>query len=182
MNRAVFLDRDGTLIREVHYLSRSEDLDLLPGVPHALARLGAAGFLRLVVTNQSGVARGTFPLEFVTACHELLLRQVRDAGGDIEGFYVCPHHPDHTGLCECRKPATGLLSEAVVKWRVDLAKCWVVGDKPADILLGRNAGCTTALVRTGYGAETELKLAVDGVVPDVVGDDLPAVVEEILKR
>ena len=181
MNRAVFLDRDGTLIREAQYLSRLEDLELLPGVPQALGRLGAAGFLRIVATNQSGVARGTFPLEFVTACHVELRRQVREAGGDIDDFYVCPHHPDHTGACDCRKPATGLLAEAARKWRVDLAKCWVVGDKPADILLGHNAGCSTALVRTGYGARTELDLAADGVVPDVVGDDLPAVVEEILR-
>lgn len=182
VRRAVFLDRDGTLVREVHYLSRLKDLKVLPGVPEALARLGAAGYLRLLVTNQSGVARGYFDLSFVEACNAELRRCLRRDGADLEGAYVCPHHPDFGEPCGCRKPAPGLLTAAVAEHGLDRAACWVVGDKAADILLGRNGGCRTALVRTGYGAETERELERQGVSPDVVADDLAAAAEEILRH
>jgi len=177
---AVFLDRDGTLIREVHYLSRLADLELLSGVAQALRRLGQAGYLRLLVTNQSGVARGLFDLDFVAVCHAELRRRLRAGGADLEGCYVCPHHPDFGGPCGCRKPATGLLLQAAREHQVDLAGSWVVGDKPADILLGRAAGCRTVLVRTGYGSATERELQRAGLAADRVVDDLAAAAEEIL--
>lgn len=180
VRRAVFLDRDGTLIREVGYLSDLADLELLPGATSALRRLGEAGYLRLVVTNQSGVARGYFPLRFVEATHRELRRRLREQGADIEGFYVCPHHPDFTGACECRKPKLGLVSAAAREWGADLASSWVVGDKLGDVELGRGAGCRTALVLTGYGGETAAELAGCGVRADVVGEDLGDVVEAIL--
>jgi D-glycero-D-manno-heptose 1,7-bisphosphate phosphatase len=181
VRRAVFLDRDGTIIREVNYLRRLEDLELLPRVPEALRSLGRAGYLCLVVTNQSGVARGYFDLEFVDAAHRELDRRLRAAGAGVDGFYVCPHHPDHTGPCGCRKPAPGMVLRAATERGIDLRGSWVVGDKPEDILLGRNAGCRSALARTGYGRETERKLG-EGEAPDVVADDLAAAAEEILTR
>jgi len=182
VSRAVFLDRDGTLIREVHFLSRLADMDILPGVGGALARLADLGFLRLMVTNQSGVARRYFDLDFVSRCHAELRRRLQREGADLEGIYVCPHHPKFGGACLCRKPATGLLQQAVQEHGVELAQSWVVGDKAADILLGRNGGCRTALVRTGYGADSERELDGLGIQPDVVADDLAAVVEEIVRR
>ena len=181
MRRAVFLDRDGTLIREVNYLRRLEDLELLPGVPEALRSLGRAGYLCLVATNQSGVARGYFDLGFVEAAHRELDRRLRAAGAGLDGFYVCPHHPGHTGPCGCRKPAPGMVLRAAAERGIDLRESWVVGDKPEDILLGRNAGCRSALVRTGYGTETERQLG-EGAAPDVVAEDLAAAAEEILTR
>jgi D-glycero-D-manno-heptose 1,7-bisphosphate phosphatase len=179
---AVFLDRDGTLIREVHYLSRLADLEILPGVPEALRRLGQAGYLRLVLTNQSGVARGYFDLDFVQQTHCELRRRLRAAGTDLEGFYVCPHHPDHTAPCRCRKPEPGLALRAAREWGVDLAAAWVVGDRPADVELGRNAGCRSILVRTGYGRQSEGDPALAATPPDLVADDLAGAAEELLKR
>ncbi|MBI5442816.1 MAG: HAD family hydrolase [Deltaproteobacteria bacterium] len=180
VRRAVFLDRDGTLNREVGYLRTLAELELLPGVSRALLRLGEAGFLRLVVTNQSGIARGYFDRAFVEETHEELRRRLREEGADVEEFLVCPHHPDHTGPCGCRKPSPGLLQEAAARWDLDLAASWVVGDKPADIGLARAAGCRAALVRTGYGAESEAELEGLGLVPDVVAADLEAAVREIV--
>ncbi|MBI5441043.1 MAG: HAD family hydrolase [Deltaproteobacteria bacterium] len=177
---AAFLDRDGTIIREADYLSRLEDLELLPGAAVALKRLGEAGFLRLVVTNQSGVARKFFDAAFVEAAHEELRQRLRDEGGDVDGFYVCPHHPDHSGPCGCRKPLPGLVLRAVAEWAVDLSASWVIGDKASDVALARAVGCRAALVRTGYGRATEAELRASGTVADVTADDLLAATEEIL--
>ncbi len=182
MRPAVFLDRDGTLIREVGYLSRLEDLEVLPGVPRALGRLGDAGFLRIVVTNQSGVARGYFESAFVEKVHEELIRRLRLAGADVEALYVCPHHPRHTGSCGCRKPEPGLIRKAQQEWDVDLRASWVVGDKAADVALAGNVGCRAGLVRTGYGRETEGELRRQGIRPDAVADSLAELVEEIVRR
>ncbi len=181
MRPAVFLDRDGTLVREVEYLSKIEDLEILEGVPGALRRLGEAGYLRLVVTNQSGVARGYFDEAFVTETHRELRRRLRAEGADLEGFYVCPHHPAFSGPCGCRKPEPGMVERAAAEWGVDLARSWVVGDKAADLELARRAGCRGALVRTGYGATTERELAEEGERPQVVADGLAQAVESILK-
>lgn len=180
MRRAVFLDRDGTLIREMGYLSCLEELEVLPGVAGALRRLGEAGYVRLVVTNQSGVARGYFDAAFVEKAHGELLRRLQAEGAALEGFYVCPHHPDYTGECSCRKPRDGLVRRAAREWGLELAASWVVGDKPADVELARRAGCRAALVRTGYGARTEAELVEQGRAADVVADDLAGAVEEIL--
>ncbi|MDF1553195.1 MAG: HAD family hydrolase [Deferrisomatales bacterium] len=180
MSRALFLDRDGTLVREVDYLRCMKDLELLPGVAQALQDAGAAGFLRLVITNQSGVARGFFGAEFVADVHREMRRRLQGQGADLEGIYACPHHPEITGPCVCRKPAPGLVLRAAREHGVDLARSWVVGDKPADLELGRRAGCRTALVRTGYGSATEGRLGELGLRPEVIADDLSGAVEEIL--
>ncbi len=181
MKKAAFLDRDGTLIREVGYLSRLQDLELLPGVPRALRRLGEAGFVRLVVTNQSGVARGFFDGGFVERTHRELSLRLSAEGAAVEGFYVCPHHPEYTGDCACRKPKDGLLRRAARERGLDLSASWVFGDKPADVELAQRAGCRAALVRTGYGIETELALSARGIEADVVADDLEGAVEEVLR-
>ncbi len=177
----MFLDRDGTVVREVGYLSRLEDLAVLPGAAAALKALGDAGYQRILVTNQSGVARGFFDLAFVDRVHRELRDRLRREGADLEGWYVCPHHPDWTGPCGCRKPATGLVDRAVAERGLDPARSWVVGDKRADMDLARNAGCRAGLVRTGYGRETERELFDRGTPPDAVADELAGLVEEILR-
>lgn len=182
MRQAVFLDRDGTLIEEVGYLSRLEDMTLLPGVPEALDLLARAGYLRLVVTNQSGVARGYFDRSFVDRIHWELQKLLKARGASVDGFYVCPHHPDHTGDCACRKPLPGLVHQAAQEWDLDVPACWVVGDKRADVELARQAGCRAALVRTGYGRVAEAELARDGRTVDVIADDLLGAAAELLRR
>lgn len=182
VRKAVFLDRDGTLIREVGYLRRMEDVAVLPGAAEALRRLGEAGFLRLVVTNQSGVARKYVTREFVDRVNQTVRDSVQRGGGDVEGFYVCPHHPEYGSPCSCRKPDVGLLLRAAEEWDIEFPSSWVVGDKVEDVELARRAGCRSALVRTGYGRESEARLAAErGVLPDVVADDLGAVVEAIVR-
>jgi len=181
VKRAVFLDRDGTLIEEVGYLSRMEDLTLLPGVTEALELLSGAGYLLFVVTNQSGIARGFFDRAFVDRVHGELRARLEVEGVSIDGFYVCPHHPDHSGPCECRKPLPGLIFQAAREWGLDLGRCWVVGDKLADVGLARRAGCRAALVRTGYGVETEAQLGGGAAQPDVIADDVRSAARELLR-
>ncbi len=171
MNKAIFLDRDGTVIEEGHYISEVEQLTLIKGAAAALKRLNEAGYLLVIVTNQAGVARGYFDEERV----ELLNRELglTLSGKDIEitGFKYCPHHPEHTGPCSCRKPEPGMLLDAAKELEIDLAASWMVGDKVADIGAGVKAGCRTALVKTGYGAQAINELP-EGLKPDIIADDL----------
>jgi D-glycero-D-manno-heptose 1,7-bisphosphate phosphatase len=157
--RAVFLDRDGTINVERDYLHRIEDFAFIPGVPQAIRRLNEAGFLVLVVTNQSGVARGFFTKADVDALHRHLAVSLAEVGAFIDGYYVCPHHPTAgqgtlQKECSCRKGEPGLLLQGAVEHDIDLARSFMVGDKAADLMAGQRAGCTPLLVLTGYGRET----------------------------
>nr|WP_246140147.1 HAD family hydrolase [Geothermobacter ehrlichii] len=153
---AVFLDRDGTLIEERDYLCRPEDVVLLPGAAEAVCRLNRAGIAVVVVTNQSGVARGYFDLAVVGRIHRHLDRQLACSGARIDGYYVCPHHPTEGDTpwrcdCECRKPKPGLLLRAATEMGIDLSRSFMIGDKISDLQAGEKAGCLSLLVRTGYG-------------------------------
>ena len=155
MNAAVFLDRDGTVNEEVGYLSDLSRLKLLPGAAAAIRRLNEAGFKVVLVTNQSGVARGYFPESFVRDTHELLVRMLAVEGARLDGIYYCPHHPKageppYRRECDCRKPATGLLDRAARELSIDLHASFMVGDKWSDVELGHRAGCRSILVRTGF--------------------------------
>lgn len=160
--KAVFLDRDGTINREVNYLHRIEDLELLPNVEPALFRLLQLGFQLVVVTNQAGVARGYFTERHVQSLHDHLQNQLKDSGVEIAGFYYCPHHPTE-GLgtyrldCECRKPKPGMLVQAAQDLNIDLTQSYMVGDRLSDLQAGQGAGCRSILVRTGYGNQQEAK-------------------------
>jgi len=162
--RAVFLDRDGTINVDKDYLHRSEDFEFIPGAPQAIRRLKDAGFLVIVVTNQSGIARGFYSREAVCRLHEHLQLEMRAVGAQIDAFYLCPHHPTAgTGAyqvdCSCRKGAPGMLLQAASDHRIDLERSFMVGDKLADIEAGQAAGCSSLLVRTGYGARDEPRVA-----------------------
>jgi len=164
LSPAVFLDRDGTINVEKDYLHRIEDFAFIPGAEAAIKRLKEAGFLVIVVTNQSGVARGYFPREAVCRLHEHLQQCLNKVGSGIDDFYICPHHPtegqgEYQIDCDCRKGSPGMLLQAAVDHGIDLAKSWMVGDKLADIEAGVAAGCQPILVRTGYGAEDESRVA-----------------------
>ncbi|HEX9778604.1 MAG TPA: D-glycero-beta-D-manno-heptose 1,7-bisphosphate 7-phosphatase [Geopsychrobacteraceae bacterium] len=181
---AVFLDRDGTINQERHYLSRSEEFELIPGVPRALKRLRDAGFLLVVVSNQSGVARGFFSLEDAWRINAHMSRQLARYGVAFDGIYLCPHHPT-AGIgafrrdCECRKGRPGMLLQAARELNIDLPRSYMIGDKLSDLQAGAAAGCSPLLVRTGFGAEQEV-LATD--LCDGIFDDLPRAVEYILNR
>lgn len=152
--RAVFIDRDGTLNEESGYLHRAEDCRFIPGAIEAVALLNAAGFLVVVVTNQSGIARGYYTEADLETLHVYMAAELAAGGARIDGWYFCPHHPEFSAAadCACRKPLPGMLQHAAAELDIDLASSWMVGDKVADIEAGRAAGCTPILVLTGYGA------------------------------
>jgi histidinol-phosphate phosphatase family protein len=147
----VFLDRDGTLVRDRGYTWRIEDYALLPGVVEGLRRLARSGFALAIVTNQSGIGRGYYELADFQAFQAHLLADLARRGVRIEASLFCPHRPDQG--CACRKPAPGLLERAAREHGADLARSWVVGDQASDVELAARAGCAGAvLVLTGEGA------------------------------
>jgi D-glycero-D-manno-heptose 1,7-bisphosphate phosphatase len=181
---AVFLDRDGTLIEEVHYLDRHDRLALFPWSIDAVRVLNRAGFAVVVVTNQAGVARGLFDEAFVEEVHRSLARRFAAGGARLDGFYYCPHHPDasvaaYRRACECRKPKPGLLHQAARDHDLALTRSFIVGDRWSDVALAEAVGAQGVLVRTGYGAvEAAARPEGLGVVPTV--DNLMAAAAWIL--
>ncbi len=179
--RAVFLDRDGTINVEVNYLHRIADFGLIPGAAQAIKALNQAGLLVIMVTNQAGIARGYYDQAAMHALHAHLSQVLAAEGAHIDAIYFCPHHPDYSGTCDCRKPAPGMLQQAAVEHSIDLARSWLVGDTAGDIGAGRAVGCRTILVRTGYGAQLEAQLQVGaGPQPEAVVDDVAAAATYIL--
>ena len=149
---AFFLDRDGVVIRQVSYLHDPDQVELEKSVPEALRRVHDMGMLAVVVTNQSGVARGMFTREDVKRVHDRIQTLLAAHGERIDGFFTCFHHPDFTGPCACRKPAPGLFLAAAEALDIDLASSFMAGDKFSDLESGRNAGVRqSVLLMTGYG-------------------------------
>lgn len=148
---AVFLDRDGTLIEDVGYLDTAAQIEILPGVPEALRRLREAGFLLIVVTNQSAVARGWLTERRLESIHQSLNAALGREGVAPDAYYYCPHLPDgevdeYARACACRKPAPGLLMRAAKEWGIALERSYAVGDSERDVEAGRRVGCCTILV------------------------------------
>ncbi|MEJ7848533.1 MAG: HAD family hydrolase [Pyrinomonadaceae bacterium] len=161
---AAFIDRDGTLIEEVNFLSHIDDLKLFDYTLDALNLLKERGFLIIVVTNQSGIGRRIYDEEAMHSIHRELQHQL---SGSIDAFYFCPHLPDEG--CICRKPNLGMIESACVDFRIDLDSSWMIGDKKIDIGTGFNAGIKTALVKTGYGKEHSQTLERK---PDIIAENL----------
>jgi D-glycero-D-manno-heptose 1,7-bisphosphate phosphatase len=172
--RFVLLDRDGTLNVERHYLSDPDELELYPGVGAALRRLTALGFGIIVLTNQSGIARGYFDQAAVDRVHDRLRRMLAAEGVSVDGIYICPHGPDDT--CTCRKPLPGLVDQAVADLHFDPRQAYLIGDKAVDIGVADAVGAVGILVRTGWGAEAERQ---GKCAPAIIVDDLPAAVDYI---
>ncbi len=185
---AVFLDRDGTINEEVGPIQLPELMKPIQGAATALKRLGEAGFLRIVVSNQSRVARGQATEQLVEATHQRLLQILRQDGGWADAFYYCPHHPGkgrfpYKRACLCRKPDPGLIRQAAFEQRVDLTRSYVVGDQVTDIMLAQRLGLPSVLVLTGFGREALGQLEeTGGPRPDHVASDLLAASEWILQR
>jgi D-glycero-D-manno-heptose 1,7-bisphosphate phosphatase len=178
MNRAVFLDRDGTLIVEKNYLSRPSDVVILPGAAAGLRRLGAAGFKLFIVSNQSGVGRGYFTLADVENVNQHLCRELERDGVHLEKIYFAPEAPDQPS--RGRKPSPQFLFDARDESGVDLARSFMIGDKLIDLECGWNAGVEKGiLVRTGYGVELE-RSEPEKLKRAVVVDDLSGAADWIL--
>jgi histidinol-phosphate phosphatase family protein len=180
----VFLDRDGTLNREIGFVTSPRQVELLPGVPAAVRRLHDAGYRLVVVTNQSGIARGLYTQRDLAAVHASMHRAL---GGLIDAWLHCPHHPEgacgYGGGCACRKPAAGLLHQARELLGVDFAGGALIGDSARDLLMARGLPLRTVLVHSGKpAAEQREQLRELGVVPDHEAADLPAAADWLLRR
>ncbi|MFV1963888.1 MAG: D-glycero-beta-D-manno-heptose 1,7-bisphosphate 7-phosphatase [Pirellulaceae bacterium] len=173
----VFLDRDGTINQEVTYLAATDQLQLIDGAALGVRSLNLAGYKVVVITNQSAVARGYLSEETLQDIHRFLQDELRIHDATLDAIYYCPHHPTegmppYRGECQCRKPKPGMLHRAAEELDIDLSRSFVVGDKLIDLDLGSRVGCTTVLVRTGYGCEVEKDLDRQPVQPDFVANDL----------
>ena len=162
----VFLDRDGTLIEEVGYLSHLDRTALYPWSIESVKLLNRAGFKVVVVTNQAGVARGLFDEDFIDEAHRFLDQKFSDGGATIDKFYYCPHHPEasveaYRSECDCRKPKAGMLWKAAQELQLELSHSFVIGDRLSDLRLGQAVGARSLLVRTGYGETTARELTDD---------------------
>jgi D-glycero-D-manno-heptose 1,7-bisphosphate phosphatase len=185
---AVFLDRDGTINEQMGYINHLSRFHLLPGVGQAIRRLNQFGLPVVVVTNQSGLARGYFPESLLAEVHAEMRRRLALEGAHIDGLYICPHHPEakearFRQACTCRKPKPGLLEQAAAEMGLDLPRSYVVGDRWSDLRCGAAVGATTILVLTGYGrGDAQYIGPGQQVQPNFVAEDLQAAVQWILNR
>jgi D-glycero-D-manno-heptose 1,7-bisphosphate phosphatase len=182
---AVFLDRDGTILDELGYVTPDSALHLYPYSLDAIRVLSTSGFAVVVITNQGGVGLGLYDEAFVDRTHAALDARIAAAGGRVAGWYYCPHHPEAVipsfkCVCECRKPATGLVSRAAQELGIDFARSWVVGDQWRDIEVAHRTGARSILVRTGYGARLEHAWPADIARPTLVADNLIAAAAQIV--
>ncbi len=185
---AVFLDRDGTINEQMGYINHISRFHLLAGVGAAIRRLNEHNIPVVVVTNQSGLARGYFPASLLDQVHQLMQAQLAAEGARIDGLYVCPHHPEakeerYRVRCDCRKPGTGLLEQAAREMDLDLARSFMVGDRWSDLECGARVGATPILVLTGYGRGDHAYIGpAKELQPALVAEDLAAAVDWILAR
>jgi D-glycero-D-manno-heptose 1,7-bisphosphate phosphatase len=177
VRRAAFLDRDGTLIAERHYLADPGQVELVPGAADALRRLHDAGYALVIVTNQSGIARGLYTEEDYRAVQQRLASLLEAGGVGLDGSYHCPHHPDFSGPCDCRKPMPGLFLRAAEELGLELNGSLFIGDRIRDVEPAVALGGTGILVRTGYGAQ-EAEHAPPGVT---VSADIADAVKHALR-
>lgn len=171
--KAIFLDRDGTINKYVGYLRTPEQFELLDGVGEAIRKINLSGYLAIVITNQPVIARGDVTADGLQKIHNKMETMLGKEGAYLDGIYYCPHHPDKgfSGeveelkiVCECRKPKAGLLLQAAKDFNIDLSQSWMIGDSENDVLAGKNAGCKTALIgETDYGQNLQVTSLLDFV-------------------
>ncbi len=178
MRPAVFLDRDGTINEQMGYINHISRFHLLPRAAAAIRRLNEAGIPAVVVTNQSGLARGYFPRELLDEVHALMQRQLAEAGAHVDGIYICPHYPEaklaeYRVNCDCRKPRPGLFTRAATELGLDLTRSYVVGDRWSDLKAAARCQATGILVLTGYGRGDQAYIGpAQEIQPRLVAEDL----------
>ncbi len=175
MIKAAFLDRDGTIARDVPYCSRPEDFELLPGVGEGIRLLNEQGFMVVLITNQSGVARGYFTEEMLCKIHQKMRGDLARYDAHIDAIYYCPHHPDDA--CDCRKPKPALIFRAAKEHHIDLDKSFFIGDMLLDVEAGHLTGSRTVLISPG---ETSATLPQGKVTPDFTARDFGQAVQLVL--
>lgn len=175
MNKAIFLDRDGTINVEVDYLHEVERLQFIHGVPKALSQLKQMGYKLIVISNQSGIGRGYYSASDTDKLHDYMNFLLKKQGAEIDAFYYCPHVEQDQ--CQCRKPKTGLVKQAVEDFDICLQQSYMVGDKESDVLTGINAGCGYGLVLSGHSVSEELMEKYEGHIYSDLGDFVRAIGE-----
>lgn len=183
VNKAFFIDRDGVINVEIGYLHEADKVELLPGVAEAVRAIHAAGFLAVVTSNQAGVAKGYYPESDIAAVHSRIQRILLDTGGFealIDAWYYCPHHPDFTGSCSCRKPRPGMLLQAAEAFNIDTRASFMIGDRMSDLEAGRNAGCAASCMVKSGAFDEQLPAAERAGFP--VAENLSAAVDLLLAR
>ncbi len=174
---AVFIDRDGTICEDVDYLSRPDELKIFPFASEALRLLNENDFLAILITNQSGIARGFFDENALGKIHEKLSSELAKQNAKLDAIYFCPHNS--VDNCICRKPKTGMIEQATKDFSIDLENSWMIGDKAIDVETGFNAGTKTALVLTGYGQKEVGKLIRKA---DITAENLLHAAKEIIEK
>ena len=177
LKKAVFLDRDGTICEDVNYLSSADELKLFPFATEAVRLLNKNNFLVILITNQSGIARGFFDENILREIHGKLISELAKQNAKLDAIYFCPHNS--VDNCACRKPKTGMIEQASKDFLIDLETSWMIGDKAIDVEAGFNAGTKTALVFTGYGQKDLEKLKRK---PDIVAENLFEAVKIITRK
>ena len=180
MNKAVFLDRDGTINVEKYYLHTIDELEIIDDVPSALKRLRDAGFKLIVISNQAGVGKGYYPIDDVYIVNEEIQRRLKKHNVFLDEYYFCPHTDEDN--CPNRKPGIGFVLEAQKKYNLDLSKCFFIGDKLTDVKAGQNAGMPGILVLTGFGENQRKLIHNKQIFPDYIAASLTDAVDWILKR
>lgn len=175
-NKAIFLDRDGTINVDGPYLSDPEKFQMYPGVGEGVRRLKDAGFKIIVITNQSGIARGYFGEDDLAAVHKRMEEEFARFGVTLDGIYYCPHHPDEG--CNCRKPEPGLLLKAIADHDIDPAASYMIGDKELDVAAGRRTGARTILIIPDDRNGTTSR---EGIMADMIAKDLLGAVQSVLR-
>jgi D-glycero-D-manno-heptose 1,7-bisphosphate phosphatase len=185
---AVFLDRDGTINEQMGYINHISRFILLPGAATAIRTLNEQNIPVVVVTNQSGLARGYFPPVLLDAVHAQMEQELAAQDAHIDGLYICPHHPEakeeqFRKVCTCRKPQTGLLEQAAAELELDLTRSFMVGDRWSDLKCGNRVGATSVLVLTGYGrGDLEYIGPEQEIQPDKIAEDLSEAVDWIIEQ
>jgi len=187
MNKGFFLDRDGTVVVEKNYLRDPEQVVLEKGAAQAIRKMSRAGFKVIIITNQSGIARGYFSEDDVWRVNRRVEEMLARAGTKVDAFYYCPHHPrgvvpEYSYVCSCRKPEPGLILKAMERFDINPALSFMAGDRESDLTAGLGAGCRPILVRTGYGGKTEamLKNGILTVPGLLVFDNLLEMVNKVI--
>jgi D-glycero-D-manno-heptose 1,7-bisphosphate phosphatase len=183
--RAIFIDRDGTINEDIGYVSSPDQLILYPWAAEAVRLINNSGRKAIVITNQSGIAREMYTEDILARIHSRMIKELARGGARIDAVYYCPHHPaigepPYRGVCECRKPLTGMLDAASREHNIDLARSYVIGDKASDIELAENAGARGVLVMTGYGSETRAHPDRWPCQPAIIAENLLEAVKQIL--
>jgi histidinol-phosphate phosphatase family protein len=178
-NRAVFFDRDGVINKEVSYLDSTDKVEILPGTAEAIKLLNQKNFKVVIITNQSGIARGYFTINTLNEIHNLIQNELMKSSAKIDAFYFCPHLPSDD--CECRKPKIGLIKKAEKELDIDLTSSYFIGDTISDLKAGINAGLKSILVLTGYGEKEKKKLEEMDLQVDYITPDTLSAVSWILK-